>query len=290
MRWVRIAVSTHPSALEAVSAALEAIGTGGTQFEEGPTAIGYLPADDRFEPALETLRAALDAMQADGLSPTPARISITYVADEDWANAWKEHYAPIRVSDRVVIVPIWRDYTAEPGEAAIRLDPGMAFGTGGHPTTRLCLRALEAIIGGGETVADVGTGSGVLAIGAALLGAARVEAVDADPVAVRAALDNTRENAVEHIVSTRRGDRLTGMSGPYDVVVANILPNVVSILASSAFSRLRKGGAYLVSGFTLPYEEEVTAALAEAGFTLGERWEEDRWLALLARKPAPPAG
>lgn len=286
MRWVRVAVRTNDLALEAVSAALEALGTGGTLFEDGPTAVGYLPADDRFEPALDTLKAALDGMPALGIDPAPAAVSLRFVADEDWATAWKAHYKPVPVSDRVTIAPTWAEYDPRPGEIVIRLDPGMAFGTGGHATTRLCLRALEGLVRGGETVADVGTGSGVLAIGAALFGAARVDAVDTDPVAIRVARENFTGNGVGDRVTGRVGDRLIGQAGPYDLVIANILPNVVSILAATAFQKLRPGGRYLVSGLTVPYEEDVTEALLDAGFTVSDRWEEDRWVALVADKPA----
>jgi ribosomal protein L11 methyltransferase len=284
MRWVKMAVRTNPAALEAVSAAMEALGTGGTLFEPGPTAIGYLPADDRFEPAWEALRIALSEMPASGLDPEPGDITLTFVEDEDWATAWKAHYRPIAVTDRLSIVPTWEEYAPRPDERVIRLDPGMAFGTGGHATTRLCLRSLDALLQGGEVVADIGTGSGVLAIGAVLLGAARVDAVDTDPVAVTAARENVEVNGMTDTITLHTGDRLAGLPGPYDVVVANILPNVVSILAGSAYRSLKEGGAYLVSGLTLPYEEDVVAALTDAGFTVERRLEEERWLAITARR------
>jgi len=284
MRWVKMAVRTNPAALDAVSAAMEALGTGGTQFEPGPTAVGYLPADDRFEPAWDALRHHLSEMPAMGVDPAPADITLTFVEDEDWATAWKAHYRPLRITDRLTIAPTWEEYHPAEGEQVIRLDPGMAFGTGGHATTRLCLRALETLVRGGEVVADVGTGSGVLAIGAALLGASRVEAVDTDPVAVHAARENVATNDLEDRITLRTGDRLIGSAGPYDVVIANILPNIVSILAAGAFAKLKPGGVYLVSGLTLPYEEDVLAALEDAGFTPEGRWEEERWLALTGRK------
>jgi ribosomal protein L11 methyltransferase len=284
MRWVKLSVRTNATALDAVSATMEALGTGGTIFEPGPVAVGYLPADDRFEPAWESLRSTLAEMPASGIDPAPADITLNFVEDADWANAWKDHYHPIAVTSRITIAPTWEDYTPRSGELLILLDPGMAFGTGGHATTRLCLQALEALVSGGETVADIGTGSGVLAIGAALLGAARVAAVDADPVAVRAALENVEVNGLSERIAVRTGDRLNGASGPYDLVIANILPNVVSNLAADAHRKLVPGGIYLDSGLTLPYEEDVRAALEEAGFAIEGRWEEDHWVALAARK------
>lgn len=285
MRWIKISVRTNETALDAVAAAMEALGTGGTLFEDGPRAIGYLPADDRFEASINSLRAGLAAMTAFGLDPAPAEITLTFVDDDDWASAWRDHYKPIKITDRLTIAPTWSEYEAAAGELVIRLDPGMAFGTGGHPTTRICLRALESLIHGGETVADVGTGSGVLAIGAALLGATRVDASDADPVAVKVALSNVEECGLSGVITVREADRLAGAGGDYDIVVANILPNVVRSLAPAAFRALKDGGAYLVSGLTLPHEPDVVEALEDAGFTMAGRWEEEQWAALCGHKP-----
>jgi ribosomal protein L11 methyltransferase len=290
MRWIRIAVATNETALDAVSAAMEARGTGGTLFEDGPQAIGYLPADDRFETSLDTLRAALKAMSGLGIDPAPADITLTFVDDEDWATAWRDHFKPARITDRLTISPTWCDYKAEPGELVIHLDPGMAFGTGGHPTTRLCLKALQTLLRGGETVADVGTGSGVLAIGAALLGAASVLAIDADPIAVKVARENVVVNGMGDVIHVVDGDRLAGESSRFNAIVANILPNVVRSLAPAAFHCLNPGGAYLVSGITLPHEPDVVAAMLEAGFLMDERWEEEQWVALSGRKPESLAG
>jgi ribosomal protein L11 methyltransferase len=286
LRWIRIAVLTNPAALDAVSAALEERGTGGTLFENGPRAIGFLPADDRFETSLNALRDHLARMPALGIDPSPAGITLTFVEDEEWSTAWRQYFKPARITDRVTISPTWVDYAAAPGELVIHLDPGMAFGTGGHPTTCLCLGALETILHPGDTVADVGTGSGVLAIGAVLLGAGKVDASDTDPVAVKVAVDNVNANNLSGRIAVREADRLQGAGADYDVVVANILPNVVCALAPAAFRALKPGGTYLVSGLTLPHEPDVAFALQEAGFTLDGRWESEQWVALSGRKPA----
>jgi ribosomal protein L11 methyltransferase len=285
MRWARVSVRTNPNALEAVAAALECRGTGGTLFESGPCAVGYLPVDDRLEHTLDSLKAALKAMPDLGIDPSPAGISLTFEEDVDWATAWREHFKPLHVSARLTICPSWEEYSPSEGEMVISLDPGMAFGTGGHETTRLCMRALESVISPGCVVADVGSGSGVLAITAALLGASRVDAVDNDPVAVETARGNVAQNGVADSVAVTEGDGLTGLPGPYDVVVANILPNVVSAMAPTAFGRLRPGGVYLASGFTEPYEADVQAALIEAGFMPAGRWTEGRWVALSSTRP-----
>lgn len=286
MRWIRIAVQTNPAALDAVAAAMEARGTGGTLFETGTIAIGFLPADDRFETSLNVLRDSLKMMPALGVDPAPAEITLTFVEDEEWATAWRQYFKPARITDRITISPTWVDYLAEPGELVIHLDPGMAFGTGGHPTTCLCLSALEGLLSTGDIVADVGTGSGVLAIGAILLGAGRVAASDTDPIAVKVALENVEANEMSDRISVREADRLQGAGEGYDVVVTNILPNVVRALAPAAFTVLKPGGTYLVSGLTLPHEPDVAEALVSAGFTVENRWESEQWVALAGRKPA----
>lgn len=285
MRWARVSVRTNPDALEAVAAALECRGTGGTLFDSGSCAVGFLPVDDRLEQTLDSLRAALNAMPGQGIDPAPAGISLTFEEDVDWANAWREHFKPLHVSARLTICPSWEDYTPSSGETVVELDPGMAFGTGGHETTRICMRALEDLVSPGCVVGDIGTGSGVLAITALLLGASRADAVDNDPIAVAAARENVRLNGLAGAIDVREGDCLEGLSGPYDIVVANILPNVVSALAPTAFAFLRPGGVYLASGFTDPYEHDVKTALAGAGLVPAGRWTEGRWIALASTRP-----
>jgi len=203
-RWAEVAVTVHGEAAEAVTALLATLGAGGTVLrDEGPpavTVVAYFPDDARLEERLAGLRAGVASLGAHGLPAEPARIVTRWVQEEDWAHGWKAYFHPFPVGRRFLIRPTWE--AADAGDRIeIVLDPGMAFGTGQHPTTRQCLELLETYVRPGHRVADVGTGSGVLAIAAALLGAARVVAVDVEPVALEAAAGNVAANGV--------GDRVT---------------------------------------------------------------------------------
>ena len=207
MKWNELTIATTEEAIEMISNFLHEMGAGGVSIEESGTlnkerdtslgqwyelplndipegqAVikGYFPEEIDIESVITDVRPRIDELREFDIDPGDYIISYIVVDEEDWANAWKQYFKPIRVSDRLTIKPTWEDYTPAEGEQIIELDPGMAFGTGTHPTTALCLRTLESVIRGGEEVIDVGTGSGILAIGAMRLGAKRVLAVDLDP-------------------------------------------------------------------------------------------------------------
>ncbi|VFU19654.1 ribosomal protein L11 methyltransferase (fragment) [anaerobic digester metagenome] len=183
-----------------------------------------------------------------------------------------------------MVRPSWEDYRAVEGELVIELDPGMAFGCGTHPTTSLCLKLLENYIRGGERIYDVGTGSGILAVAAAALGAGRVVAVDLDPVACRAAAENVARNRVEGIVRVVQGNLLDNLNGGADLVVANIIAGVIISLAPDAAAALVPGGFLIASGIIRHRAEEVRDALEEAGLTPWEQLEEGEWTAIVAKK------
>lgn len=280
-RWAEIAVAaTGDEAQESVGALLiEAAGCQGyTAASDAIT--GYLPVDERMENTLLTLRTALTDRFPDGAP----EITIRFVAEEDWADAWKQYFKPQRIGRRIVIKPTWEPLTPAADDLVIEIDPGMAFGTGLHATTRLCLRALETHLTPGMRVADVGTGSGVLAIGAALLGAAFVDAVDIDPLAVRIAHENV---AVNHV-----GDRVNVAEssapphGPFDIVVANILADVILSLADRLYAATAAGGLLISSGIIDSRAEDVRRGLAAVGFTIEETAAEGEWVAVLARRTA----
>lgn len=248
----------------------------------GPLAVrAYLPANDRLE---ETRRRLEEALWHLGHIRTLPQPEYRAVAEADWAEAWKAHYRPIRVGRRLVILPAWREASPAPDAVPICLEPGMAFGTGTHPTTQLCLAALEDYLQPGDHALDLGTGSGILAIAAAKLGAASVLALDTDPQAVRAARQNVRVNGVEQAVRVERGSLASAM-GAYHLTVANILASViVEMLGQGLAETLSPGGILIVSGLLEGQAPQVAEALQSAGLRRAGRRQMDDWVALLARR------
>jgi ribosomal protein L11 methyltransferase len=229
-------------------------------------------------------------------------MGVRRIAEEDWANAWKAFFPVLHVGDRTVVVPPWRRYRRPTGgtgadEIIVRLDPGLAFGTGTHPTTRLCLQAVEALITSGQRVLDVGTGSGILAIAAARLGA-DVVALDVDPLAVTAARANVRRNRVarrvrvsegspDALFSTAEGEPSTKSAASFDVILANITARVNAALAPFLAPRLAPAGRLVASGILAESAELVVAAYAQLGLEVAARAQEGDWVALTLARPAP---
>lgn len=235
--------------------------------------VGYLPIDDRLEGSLLRLRQAAER-------PITLR---RRVAEEDWAHAWKQYFKPQRIGKRFVVKPSWEPLSPAHTELVVEIDPGMAFGTGLHATTRLCLAALEELVRPGDRVSDVGTGSGILAVGAALLGASRVDATDNDPLAVRIAKENVERNQVSAIVDVAVDE--TPPVGPRDVVVANILPDVILSMADALVASLKPGGVLITSGIIHARTADVERGLVERGLEWIDSPTEGDWSAVIARRP-----
>lgn len=215
----------------------------------------------------------------------PVTLTADGVREEDWAEAWKQYYKPIHLG-RVTVVPAWEEYTPADGEVIVRMDPGMAFGTGTHETTRLVLRLLEEEIKGGERVMDVGTGSGILAICASKLGAKYCEGYDIDPVAVRVARENVRDNGCDN-VRCAVSDLLEDVNlsdGPYDLCVANIVADIILRMAPDVSRCLTDDGRLIVSGIISPRADDVREALIREGFTVVRECAENDWRAILCKK------
>jgi len=257
---------------------------------------GYFPEDTDVDAVLAQLKKAVAELPEYGYDAGEATFAVAEVRDEDWADAWKKYFKPVRVSERLTIKPTWEDYEAREDEVIIELDPGMAFGTGTHATTALCLRTLEGAIRGGETVIDVGTGSGILAIGAVKLGASRVLALDLDPIAVSSATENIRLNGLQDVVEVRRSDLLgvlndeaegaaVSVRPPVDLVVANILAEIILLFIADVMEVLKPGGIYIASGIYKNKEADVEAGLRAAGFEIIDRVRQDDWIAFVAGKP-----
>lgn len=313
MIWAEVAVEIHDSLAEAVADIYREYGAGGVAFigplllreaaergdvgglmfpdelpDEGPTRVqAYLPVDDTLDRRLGGIRAAIACLCMDSGLPDAAEISVVRVDPEDWAQAWKEHYHVEHVGRRTVIVPSWIDYSPKPDEIVVELDPGQAFGTGQHETTQSALEALERCVNPGCSVLDIGTGSGVLAIAAARLGAARVLAIDIDPVAVEAARANVEANGVDDMVDVVCGDLASGVTGKFDVVVANILADIVIELAPSVPPLLASEGSFISSGFVHKSTARVSSAIEGIGHRVVDQIVRDDWVTLVSREDKP---
>ena len=239
----------------------------------------YLAADGGATDTLAFLRSRFAELSID------ANITVSGVNEEDWANSWKEYYKPIKIGERIVIVPAWEKYTQQDGEIIVRMDPGMAFGTGTHETTRLVIKLLEKYISSGMRVADVGCGSGILAICASKLGAAECKAYDIDPVAVKVANENIKDSGLTN-VTCEVSDllRQVDKSEPYDVICANIVADIIIRMMPDVGALMNEKSVILASGIIVERSQDVISAFDEHGFKVVERIDENGWCALAVMK------
>lgn len=257
-------------------------------FPEGEKAAvltAYFPDTENMEEHMSFLRERIVGLKEFGINSEPFRVEGKKVFEEDWANSWKKYYKPIRIGSRIVIKPTWEDYNAAPEDLVVEMDPGMAFGTGTHETTKLCIEILQDYVKGGETVFDVGTGSGILAITAAKLGAKEVLAIDLDPVAVDSANINVRLNQMNQ-VTVKEGNLLDETGDKADVVIANIIADVIIFLAKDLDRVLKPGGLFIGSGIIHLREQDVLDQLNASGFEVLEVRNENDWRAVVARLKA----
>jgi len=297
-----IRVITSPAAAEAVGAMLWDLGIAGVvEDRHPPTGVRlrcYL-APPRARPALRALRAGLRDLAGYGLDPGPAAVSSRLLSPRRWVRAFRRSARPVRIG-RLVVAPTWVRVPRSPRRIILRIDPGMAFGSGAHPSTRLCLRALVRYVrphppgppGRGPAVVDVGTGSGILAIAAARLGARRVRAREVDPVAVAVARQNIHANGVGHLVRVTRGPGLGPSPRRSDLIVANLTADAIIALLPSAAARLAPGGVFVGSGIVEDRLGDVLEAGAASGLARVGILASGAWraviLAHLARRRFPP--
>ena len=304
--WQELTIHVHRDAEEAVSNLMIETGSQGVAISDSAD---YLGQEDRFGELypeveqsemiaitayypdtldIEEVKATLAARLADltdfGLETGQVSLESQELAEEDWADNWKKYYEPARITHDLTIVPSWTDYEATAGEKIIKLDPGMAFGTGTHPTTKMSLFALEQVLRGGETVIDVGTGSGVLSIASSLLGAKAIYAYDLDDVAVRVAQENIALNPDMDNIQVAAGDLLRGVDLEADVIVANILADVLIHLTEDAYRLVKDQGYLIMSGIISEKWDMVRASAEAAGFFLETHLIQGEWNACVFKK------
>src|SRR5438876_6763225 len=305
MKWLELTVRTHPEAVESVSELMSRYTLGGVAIEEPfelidegqeyrvltgqPVQVhAYLPLDGKEEEARQHVAEGLWHLSRLG-SHFVGDLQTRIVNEEDWANAWKDYYHVTHIGQRLVIRPSWRTYEPRNDEVVLELDPGMAFGTGLHPTTRMCLEQVEQRTRAGMRVLDVGTGSGILALAAAKLGAAGVYCIDNSSVAVESAAANAAMNDLSDKITVVQGildeAEAARMAGQYDLVLVNIIAHVIGGMAAQ-LARVVAPGGWLIARRTIEERRgDAQPALLAAGLELVEQVMIDDWIALVMRKP-----
>jgi ribosomal protein L11 methyltransferase len=301
--WIEVSMSVDGEAAEAVAELLSRYGYQGVALEqegimpemyddgavppaERLTLRAYIHVDEQAEETKARLETALGHMSLMYPMPTP---TYRIVAEADWAEAWKAHYQPIRIGRRLLIRPLWIDVALTADDIELALDPGMAFGTGTHPTTQLCLEALEDLTPPGAQVLDMGTGSGILAIAAAKLGAAHVVALDNDVVAVEVAQENAEQNGVADKISIGHGsiENIITSARRFDLIVVNIIARIIMLMCEEGLAQtVRPGGLAIFSGVTTEQADDVEATLAKVGLQPYKRRQQGDWMCIEARREA----
>ena len=275
----------------------EEIARAAEEAEAGADAITitlYFEDDEEGQQKLDEAKALLDSLKADPGTDVAYETAATG-DDSEWLYKWQEHFRPTKVGERIVVKPGWEDYEAADGELVIEMDPGMAFGSGLHETTSMCIKALEKDLGDGSEraydpsrypikVLDVGTGTGILAMAAVLLGADEALGIDIDDEAVRVANENIAKNGLEGRISIMRGNLMDGIDYEPDIIVANLMADLVMMLSPAAAAQLRPGGLYITSGILDIKEEVVKKAIEDAGFDIIEVLSDGEWRAIAAAR------
>ncbi|SDX67799.1 50S ribosomal protein L11 methyltransferase [Salimicrobium album] len=316
MNWSEISIHTTNEAVEPVSNLLQESGAGGVVIEDpsdlekyaarfgeiydldpsnypkdGVIVKAYLPESSSSPEVIKEIEASVASLTDYGIDIGYNEITVAVIKEEDWANSWKKYYKPVKISEKITIAPTWEDYEADTTEElVIEMDPGMAFGTGTHPTTALSMQALEKYIRDGDVVLDVGAGSGILSVGAVLLGADHVHAFDLDEIAVQSTRNNAQLNGVEDRVKAKENNLLEGVTQEADVIVANILAEIIVKFPNDAFSLLKPGGYFITSGIIKGKKDLVRNSLEEAGFEIVETTNMKDWVSYTARRPLQEDG
>ncbi len=315
MQWCEAMVHTTTEGSDIVSEALMRLGAAGTEIvdrsdvpdptkpgvywelydpkltESMPEDVlvkGWFEQNEHTHDVLQAVRQRLAELSREdfGIVMGSLALEMQSVADEDWSENWKKYYKPFRIGTHLVVKPTWEPYAPEPDDLMIELDPGMAFGTGTHETTNMCMQLLEKHLSDGMRVMDVGTGSGILAIAAAKLGAKDVLAIDIDPDAVKVARENVVLNKADGRVRVVKGDLVKGEAMPCELAVANIVADAICMLAGPLTRHLVRGGLLICSGIIREREQDVLAAAKAAGYQVADRLEKGEWVALCLKNGA----
>ncbi|GLC32242.1 50S ribosomal protein L11 methyltransferase [Clostridium omnivorum] len=310
-KWIEVKVVTTSEALEPVSGIFYSLDVKGVaiedpndilQREQGPltwdfadinlfeygdkaaVVKGYFSVEDNMKEIEEYIKEKIQDLKGLGIDIGEGKVEVKAVYEEDWANNWKKYYKPTNIGNKIVIRPIWEEYQAKEDEIIIDMDPGMAFGTGTHETTRMCIEALEKYVTNEKTVFDIGTGSGILAITAAKLGADEVIGVDLDPVAVDSARQNVELNKVHSDIKILEGNLMEVVDGKADIVVANIIADVIIFLAEDVKKFIKDNGYFIASGIIRERSQDVVNKLAECGFKVEEVNTLGEWVCIVAKR------
>lgn len=249
---------------------------------EGAVIKAYYKEDEKFNGYLQYIKESLMNLDKFGFDKGEGTVTVKRVDEEDWENNWKVYYKTTRVGKNIIIKPVWEKYDKAEGEVIVELDPGMAFGTGTHETTRLCIQALEKYVDSNSTVFDIGTGSGILSITAGKLKAKKVVGVDLDPVAVDSARENVKLNNLDNI-EILYGNLMDVVEGKANIVVANILADIIILLSDDVKKFIEKGGYFISSGIILSRKDDVINKLEQLGFTIEEVNTDGEWCCIIAK-------
>lgn len=311
MEWVELSVHTAKEAEEAIANILNEFGANGVVIvdpadlmrekrdvfgekyeldkekypKDGIILKAYFGFDAKWPDKKAAICEEIELLRNYNIDIGRNDLTASIVKEEDWENKWKKHFKPMRVTDRFTIVPSWEKYKKQAeNELIIEIDPGMAFGTGTHPTTILSLQALEETVKQNDIVLDVGVGSGILSIAAVLLGAKHVYGYDLDQVAVKSTHLNRDRNRMEDRITASENDLLKGVSKQADIIVSNILANILVMLVEDAWDNLADGGYFITSGIIKQKEQIVKDELEKAGFEIIRTSELDHWISIVAKK------
>ncbi|MBN9653734.1 50S ribosomal protein L11 methyltransferase [Halobacillus sp. GSS1] len=311
MKWSEVCVHTTTEAIEPVSNILHESGASGVVIEdpsdmnrketklgeiyelnpddypaEGVYVKAYLPMNSFLGETVDGIKKTVSNLTEFGIDIGHNNVTISEIHEEDWATAWKKYYKPVKISEKITIIPTWEDYTpVSSDEIIIEMDPGMAFGTGTHPTTVLSIQALERYLEKGDKVLDVGAGSGILSVASVLLGAEHAYAYDLDDIAVSSTRNNAALNGVEDKVTSKLNDLLEGVDWEADLIVSNILAEIIVKFTDDAYRVVKPGGYFITCGIISGRKEMVRDQLIQSGFEIIETNKMEDWVSIIAKKP-----